>query len=125
MSVKNLIILAPELCGAFNAKKHAKVAELVWDHEVNHNGFPRVEGESAMERIAFLFDWPCINEAKKEYIRNLVGLNVLAHYRNEHGDNKGPEDAVYIASKLSADESIYPDVASILSVESAARGYWY
>jgi hypothetical protein len=124
MSVKDLMVQAPKLCGAFHAEKHAKVAELVWHHEKEKNGFPRTDGEDAYDRIAFLFDWDCDDFNKRDYCISLALLNVLAHYGKEHGDKESAERAEQLAKDLAVDEINYPDVASALTVEAAARGWW-
>lgn len=124
MSVKKLIELAPGLCGAPDARKHAIVADLVWRHEMDNNGFPRRRDETARERIAFLFHWPCMDEEKKLYIEKLVEMNVLAHYAEEHSDDESKAQAVALTQELSAQEALYPDVSAILPVSTAARGWW-
>lgn len=124
MSVKELIEKAPELCGAKHAEKLKKVAKLVWDAEKANAAFKREEGESALERIEFLFDFSCADEKKKEYCKRLCELNVLAHYAAEHDDKASEILATELKQELLLAEPQYPDVAQVLSVESAARGWW-
>lgn len=115
---------APRLCGAAHAAKHAKVAELVWDHEVKFNGFPRSMEETGKQRIAFLFDWPCADEKKREFCLNLAHLTELAHYAAEHGDAEAGVEADELTKRLEVEEDLYPDVAQVLSVQTASRGWW-
>ncbi len=124
MSVKDLFIQAPHLCGAANAEKHAKIAKLVWDFERNENGFPKVDDESPDQRIAFLFDWPCENEEKKSYIQYLAQLAVLRHYEKEHGDVVAGDEADILAVSLSELEPMHLDVAAVLTVAEANIGWW-
>jgi len=124
LSIKNLFMEAPRLCGAAYAAKHAKIAELVWDHEVNCNGFPCMHGETGRQRIEFLFDWSCMDEKKREYCLNLAHLNELAHYAAEHQDAEAGIEADELTKRLTIEELQYPDVAKVLSVQTASRGWW-
>jgi len=124
MSVKQLLIDAPRLCGAAYHAKHARIAELVWQDEVTDGAFQRVSGESAHDRIAFLFDWRCDDYGKREYIKRLVELTELAHYGAEHADALAKKSAEVLSVELLAQESAYPDVAATLSVAEASRGWW-
>lgn len=124
MSVKKLIEKAPELCGAKYAKKLARVASLVWEDEKKNNGFPRIKEESALDRVEFLFDFRCDDECKKDYCKKLCELNVLSHYASEHGDHEAGIKAIELKEQLKAVEADYPDVAEVLTVEVASRGWW-
>lgn len=125
MSIKNFLECAPELCGAENEKKHRKVAGVVWQVEAAGREFRREPGESAEDRVSFLFDWPCKNEKKREYCKRLATLAVASHYAIEHGDVDAMAEAEGIKIELEAEEALYPDVQEVLSVETAARGFWF
>lgn len=124
MSVRDLIVQAPALCGSAHAEKHAKVAAIVWDHESEKKGFQRVDGETAAERIGFLFDWECEDKAKRDYCMHLGVLTVLAHYANEHADLEAGVEADKLKATLEPQESLYPDVSKVMTVAQAAGGWW-
>ena len=125
MSVRDLFIQAPHLCGANNHGKHSEIAKIVWDQEQRENKFPRIAGESAAQRVDFLFDWECIDYSNREYCASLAELSVLAHYGNEHDDKASRKMAEELAMALLLKEPLYPDVAEILTVEQSARGNWF
>jgi hypothetical protein len=124
MSVRDLFIQAPHLCGAHYADKRSTVAQIVWDHEMENKAFGRINGESAIDRIAFMFDWPCDNEDMREYCLQLGNLNVLAHYAKEHGDTDARAEADELKPLLESEEKNFPAVAKILTVEQAYSGWW-
>ena len=125
MSVKKLLELAPELCGAVSAKKHSRVAGIVFEVETAGKEFKREPGESPEDRIGFLFDWPGENEKKREYCKKLATLAVASHYAIEHMDVDAMVEAEAMKVELEADEALYPDVKEVFSVATAARGGWY
>jgi hypothetical protein len=126
MSVKELLISAPALCGAAYPKKHGQIARLAWEYEEKNNGFPRIPGETARQRIDFLFDWGCKDFEKQEYCAKLATLAVLSHYGLSHDDPDSLAEALSLSVELEALEPDYSDVSAILTVESAsAMGNWF
>jgi hypothetical protein len=125
MSIKEFIVKAPILCNAIYAEKHSKVNEIIFNHEIDNNSFPKKHGEDAYDRIAFLFDWDCEDELKRQYCINLAAYAIMKHYEKEHGDKEAGKDALYLTGELLIDEIDYPDIKYVLSVEEASKGYWY
>ena len=127
MSVKNFIVKLPELCEAENAPRWAKVNELQFDHEINTKGsvFARSEKDKANEPNRFSTLFGFYGNAKKiEHCKLLCELLFLVHYEQEHGENHG-ERINSLASDLIIDESGFPEIMEVMSVEKAlSRKGW-
>jgi hypothetical protein len=124
MSVRELIIQAPHLSEASWPEKKAIMAELAWAHEMAGKGFGQVEGESILERIAFLLDWPCQKEDVRKYCLQLLHLCALSHAGNEHGDTEAAIQAIELKAVLEPQEALHPEVAKVMTVAEAYGGWW-
>lgn len=127
MSILKLAMAAPELCGAKNAARFGKIAEMVYHAEMadKNSVFARnaEDKENPRNRIDFVFAWTAKkeHEGKKQYIMDLIEYAKALHYRDEHGEDFGGFDI--IKTDLEVREQQYPDVMEIQPV-AEVRGTW-
>jgi hypothetical protein len=130
MSAKQLVIKAPELCGVPNAPRWARIAEFVWVEEATHpkSVFSKSEKDEADEegRLDPLFGWAihASDSRKAWYIRTLLALLMVRHYIKDHGRTDLMDKAATLEGVVAPEEVKYPDVAELLTVEAAAKGFW-
>lgn len=130
MSIKKLAIMAPELCGAENAKRFGRIAELIWNDEMDNKEsvFARNADDKIdpLNRISPAFSWKARSDhqGKKDYIMSLIAYASECHYAVYHGDNEAGIGLDEIKADLLIQEPLYPDVAAIATVESVTLGTW-
>ena len=133
-SLRDLLIKAPSLCGLpeVTAKRYGAISRIVWDGEMNGD-LPEFadadEGEEHPEsRLDPLFDWVFKgpkSRGKADYIRKLSVFCALRHRILKHGKKQFTVEADRLHAEVSQEESSYPDVAAVYSVEQAAQGVWW
>lgn len=129
MSVRELFIQAPILCGASNAERNAAINQYIFDTERNNRDSVYVRNKEdevdPVNRLAVGFQWPCSDESRKIHIMNLIKFNMLRHYIVEHKELQYQEEASRLEVLLLAQEEFNAPVAEILTVAQAAMGYWF
>ena len=125
--ILRLARVAPKLCGAKNAERYGRVAELIYKDELvdQVSVFARNDEDlvDPYHRIEPAFAWAAAKgkEDKKQYIMDLVVYAMQKHYEVDHGEND--LDLLAIEVDLAEREKLNPDVAEIMPVASV-RGTW-
>lgn len=117
----------PELCKAKDADRWSWIIDAVYRAELNGcTPFDKNDNDKddPDNRIAIMFAFNAKNDGAKDQCNRLAKLILLNHYINEHGDTTLNDrvESLYLAA-LEA-EPQYPEIASVMSVESATSAGW-
>jgi len=128
-NLKKLAALAPALCEARNGLRFGRIAELVFEDELNNKdsvfSYDPMDAEDDYNRINPAFAWRAGLgfESKKRYIMDLFVYAIKMHHLKEHGDKNLHIETSVLKSDLLQREQSYPDVKAILPVNEI-MGIW-
>jgi len=129
--IRQLLVEAPGWVGLYDAKRWSKIAEIAFDEEVADKDSvgARLPDETIPDRLRTVLAWrnyiPSLEGRQiGDYVNDLIVFAAMSVDRN-----RGCEiDIAWwetLKSDLKANESKYPQVASILTVDEASTlDYW-
>lgn len=129
--IRQLLVEAPGWCGLYDAPRWSKIVEIAFDLEVadKESVGKRLPDETIPDRLRTVLAW-------RNYIPSLEGQQIGAYVQNllvfaalSIDKNQGrPYDTSTLENykkNLKAEESKYPQVSSILSVDEASTlDFW-
>lgn len=124
MSVRELVVKAPYLCGASDASSYSKIAEMIFDSEKENADSPfkrsAKDVDDPLNRVKFAFMFNDGDEGKKSQCMRLARIAELTHYKVCHKDNSVNDELDALVLEAVDSEVDYPDVAQVMTVDQAA-----
>lgn len=119
---KDFIFNFPAACGAKNPSRESRLAELVFNDELNNPDSPfkrnALDVENSDNRLDVLFRFEG-GEGAKMQCKRLVRIMELNHYKKHHADNTVNAELDRLIVDAVAEESDYPQVKAMLTVDEA------
>jgi hypothetical protein len=122
--IRETVVMAPYVCEAEDSGAWSFVNSLLFDEELKQRerALQRKSFTMTINRVKLAFGFTAFkhNKDKAAYMMKLGELMCLSHYIYAHQEHEHIPRQEALKRNLSAKEHLYPEIASLMTVEEAS-----
>lgn len=127
-SILDIIEKMPYVCEAEDPERYVVPARMAYFIERGGNSvYDRKESDKLQPgrrlRIFFAFKAGPHHEGKTKQFERLLAIWEISHYEKDHGESGFEDLKQNLITEAAMEESKYPEVAEVLTVEEAVANY--